>query len=256
MANDDLIWKALADPTRRHLLDLLRDRPQTTGALTVHFAPGLSRFAVMKHLQVLQQANLVLVRQQGRERWHSLNAVPLRQVYERWVSQYGSDWATSLLNLKRTVESESLPHQEEQTMETLHIEQEILIHAEPQRVFEALTTSVDAWWMQGFEVPHSTFHLEPVAGGRFYEDFGPGRGSALYATVTYLEPGKKLRLMGPMGMRGPVMGTIGFDLVAEEDGTRLKLSHRVLGAVEDGDRETYTHGWQVLLGEHLKRYVE
>lgn len=256
MANDDLIWKALADPTRRHLLDLLRDRPQTTSALSAHFAPGLSRFAVMKHLQVLQQANLVIVRPQGRERWHSLNAVPLRQVYERWVSHYASDWAASLLHLKRTAENESSRHQEEQAMETLHIEQEILIHAEPQRVFEALTAGVDGWWMQGFEVPHSTFHLEPVAGGRFYEDFGLGRGSALYATVTYLEPGKKLRLMGPMGMHGPVMGTIGFDLVAEEDGTRLKLSHRVMGAVEDGDRETYTHGWQVLLGEHLKRFVE
>ena len=110
--------------------------------------------------------------------------------------------------------------------------------------------------MQGFESPHSTFHLEPVAGGRFYEDFGQGRGSALYATVTYLEPNKKLRMTGPMGMRGPVMGTIAFDLVAEGNGTRLKLSHRVMGAVNDDDRETYTHGWQELLGKHLKRLVE
>jgi|SRR5579864_1331620 len=93
-------------------------------------------------------------------------------------------------------------------METMHIEQELVITAEPQRVFEALTTGVDAWWMQGFESPHSTFHLEPVAGGRFYEDFDQGRGSALYATVTYLEPSKKLRMTGPMGMRGPVMGNI------------------------------------------------
>ncbi len=256
LVNDDLIWKALADPTRRRLLDLLRDRPQTTSALSAHFAPGLSRFAVMKHLQVLQQADLVVVRQQGRERWHSLNAVPLRQVYERWVSTYASDWAASLLQLKQTAEDEWSRHQEERTMETMHIEQELVITAEPQQVFEALTTGVDAWWMQGFESPHSTFHLEPVAGGRFYEDFGQGRGSALYATVTYLEPNKKLRMTGPMGMRGPVMGTIAFDLVAEGNGTRLKLSHRVMGAVNDDDRETYTHGWQELLGKHLKRLVE
>lgn len=256
VTNDDLIWKALADPTRRHLLDLLRDRHQTTSELSAHFAPGLSRFAVMKHLQVLQQADLVVVQQQGRERWHSLNAVPLRRVYERWVSAYASDWAASLLQLKRTAEDEPLRHQEERTMEMMHIEQEIVITAEPQHVFEALTTGVDAWWMQGFESPHSTFHLEPMAGGRFYEDFGQGRGSALYATVTYLEPGKKLRMTGPMGMRGPVMGTIGFDLVPEGDGTRLKLSHHVMGVVDDDDRETYTHGWQELLGEHLKRFVE
>lgn len=256
MTNDDLIWKALADPTRRHLLDLLRDRPQTTSALSAHFAPGLSRFAVMKHLQVLQQANLVVVRQQGRERWHSLNAVPLRQMYERWVSQYASDWAASLLHLQRTAENASSRHQEEWTMETLHIEQELVIHAEPHQVFEALTTGVDAWWAKGFASPNSTFHLEPVAGGRFYEDFGQGRGDALFATVTYLEPGKKLRLMGQMGMSGPVMGTIAFDLLPERNGTRLKLTHRAMGAVDDDDRETYTHGWQELLGEHLKRFVE
>lgn len=256
MTSDDLIWKALAAPTRRQLLDLLRNRSQTTSELTAHFAPDLSRFAVMKHLQVLQQANLVLVRQQGRERWHSLNAVPLRRLYECWVSQYASDWASSLLHLKRTAEQEPSRQQEERTMETLQIEQEVVIEAEPQQVFEALTTHIDAWWMQGYACPHSIFHLEPVAGGRFYEDFGPGQGSALYASVTYLEPGRKLRLMGPMAMRGPVIGTVSFDLEPEEHATRLKLSHRVLGTVDDEDREIYTTGWRELLGKHLKRFVE
>lgn len=118
-------------------------------------------------------------------------------------------------------------------METLHIEQEVVIEASPQQVFEALTTHVDAWWMLGFKSPRSTFHLEPLAGGRFYEDFGQGQGSALYATVIYLEPGKKLSMMGPMAMSGPVMGTINFDLEPEAHGTRLKLSHHVMGAVND-----------------------
>lgn len=256
MASDGLTWKALADPTRRRLLDLLRDRSQTTSELSAHFAPGLSRFAVMKHLHVLHQADLVVVRQRGRERWHSLNAVPLRHIYERWVSSYASDWAASLLQLKRTAERERSRQQEERAMETLRIEQEVLIEASPQRVFEALTTHVDAWWMQGYGCPHSTFHLEPLAGGRFYEDFGQGQGSALYATVTYLEPGKKLRMTGPMAMSGPVMGTVSFDLEPEAQGTRLKLSHCIIGLVDDEVRETYTNGWQELLGKHLKRFVE
>ncbi|EFH82116.1 SRPBCC domain-containing protein [Ktedonobacter racemifer] len=255
-ANDDLIWKALADPTRRQLLDLLRDRHQTTSELSAHFAPRLSRFAIMKHLQVLQQADLVVVRQQGRERWHSLNAVPLRHVYERWVSVYASDWAASLVQLKRAAEHDPSTYQEERAMKTLQIEQEVLIVAEPQQVFEALTTHIDAWWMQGYASPHSTFHLEPLAGGRFYEDFGPGKGSALYATVTYLEPGKKLLLTGAMAMRGPVLGTVRFDLESEAHGTRLKLSHHILGTIDDSDREIYTTGWQELLGQHLKRFVE
>ncbi|MBV9689948.1 MAG: SRPBCC domain-containing protein [Ktedonobacteraceae bacterium] len=256
MASDDLIWKALADPTRRQLLDLLRDCQRTTSELSAHFAPRLSRFAVMKHLHILQQAHLVIVRQQGRERWHALNAVPLRRVYERWISEYASDWAASLLQLKRKAEYEQLLDQEERIMETIDIEQEIVITAAPQAIFEALTAGIDAWWVRSFETPPSTLHLEPVAGGRFYEDFGQGRGSTLYATVTYLEPAKKLSMTGPMGMGGPVVATINYDLVPEGNGTRLKLSHRIMGAVDGNDRKIYTSGWQELLGVRLKRFVE
>lgn len=251
---DELIWKALADPTRRRLLDLLRDRGQTTGMLCSHFAPQLSRFAVIKHLHVLQRADLVTVKEQGRERWHYLNAVPLRQLYERWVNQFASEWATSLLQLKRT--AEKFEFQEKPIMETLQIEQEVVIAAEPERTFSALTQGVDAWWAHGYQSPNSTVHLEPEAGGRFYEDFGQGRGSAYFATVTYCDPGKKLYLMGPMGMSSPVLGIINFDLEPDGQGTRLKLSHQIMGPVDEEVRAGYTSGWQELLERHFKRFVE
>jgi len=80
------VWRALADPTRRAILDLLRERPRTTGELTEAFPT--SRFAVMKHLAVLQKAGLVVVRRRGRERWNHLNGVPLRTAYERWMRPY------------------------------------------------------------------------------------------------------------------------------------------------------------------------
>ena len=252
--DDALIWKALADPTRRQLLDLLRDRGQTTGALCAQFAPQLSRFAVIKHLQVLQEAHLVLIRKQGREKWHYLNAVPLRHVYERWVGQFASNWATSLVQLKRAAEQSQV--EEKPIMETVQIEQEVVIAAEPERVFEAMTDGVNSWWAHGYESPRSTVHLEPQAGGRFYEDFGPGRGSAYFATVTYCDRGKKLRLMGPMGMSGPVVGTMNFDLEPEAGGTRVKLSHQIMGAVDEETRQGYTSGWRELLGVHLRRFVE
>jgi DNA-binding transcriptional ArsR family regulator len=97
------VWKALADGTRRALLDLLGVRGRTTGELCAAF-PRLSRFAVMKHLRVLERARLVLRRREGRLAWNHLNAVPLRQVYERWVGPRASRAAEAMLALKRRAE--------------------------------------------------------------------------------------------------------------------------------------------------------
>ena len=104
MKVDDLgpVWKALADPTRRRILDLLKDGPRTTGEVCEGFP--VSRFAVMKHLTILEGAGLVLVDRRGRERWNHLNAVPIQQIYERWISGYQAHWAAGLLRLKRRVE--------------------------------------------------------------------------------------------------------------------------------------------------------
>ncbi len=104
--NDDHIWKALADPTRRELLDLMRDGPRPTTDLVEAF-PHLSRFAVMKHLDVLREAGLVITRSEGRRRINSLNAAPLRDVIERWIGKYESYWANSLLRVKDSAESEA-----------------------------------------------------------------------------------------------------------------------------------------------------
>jgi len=93
--DQDAVWKALADPSRRRLLDHLKEGPRTTGELAARFP--VSRFAVMKHLAILERAGLIIVERQGRERWNSLNAVPLRQIYERWISGYADHWAASLL---------------------------------------------------------------------------------------------------------------------------------------------------------------
>jgi DNA-binding transcriptional ArsR family regulator len=99
----DAVFRALADPTRRRILDLLKPGPRTTGDLAEQFEE-LSRFAVMKHLGVLERAGLVLVRRRGRERYNFLNTVPIRQVYERWMGPYSELWSSSLLRLKDHVE--------------------------------------------------------------------------------------------------------------------------------------------------------
>jgi len=101
---DDLAWKALADPTRRRILDLLRERPRTTGELDEAFET--TRFAVMKHLKVLVAAGLVVVERRGRERVNHLNPVPIQRIYRRWIRPFEAERADSLLRLKRRLEGD------------------------------------------------------------------------------------------------------------------------------------------------------
>ena len=101
----DEVFKALAAPTRRKLLDeLFRKDGQTLSQLERRLP--MTRFGVMKHLKVLEEANLVVTRRQGREKLHFLNPVPIRQVYERWVTKYTEPWAATLTGIKRELEEE------------------------------------------------------------------------------------------------------------------------------------------------------
>ncbi len=103
---DDLAptWRALANPLRRQILDLLRDGPQTTGWLALRF-PDHSRFAVMQHLRALEAGGLVVPRRRGRQRFNYLNPVPIQRIYDRWVRRYQQHWAESLVDLKEALEA-------------------------------------------------------------------------------------------------------------------------------------------------------
>ena len=101
----DAVFRALADPTRRSLLDaLFKDDGQTLGGLEQRVP--MTRFGVMKHLKVLEEANLVVTRRRGREKLHFLNPVPIRLVHDRWVSKYAEPWAATLTGLKRQLEED------------------------------------------------------------------------------------------------------------------------------------------------------
>lgn len=102
---NDRIWKALADTTRREILDVLAERPHTTGELVVRFEP-LCRTNVMKHIDILVAANLIIVRRTGRTRWNYLNPVPIQAVCDRWVSNHVRQLASSLARLKEHVEEQ------------------------------------------------------------------------------------------------------------------------------------------------------
>src|SRR5690348_9690134 len=104
--DDDLdgVWKALSDSTRRSILDVLRKGARTTTEIVEAF-PHLSRFGVMKHIDVLREAGLILTRDERRQRINSLNVVPIRQIYERWVGRFEELWASHLLRIKEDAEA-------------------------------------------------------------------------------------------------------------------------------------------------------
>jgi len=105
-AQDDLLFKALADGRRREILDLLKDAARTTGELCRHFEPALDRCTVMQHLGVLERAELVIVRREGRLRWNHLNAAPFKEIYDRWISAYAGHAVDLLARLKRDLEQD------------------------------------------------------------------------------------------------------------------------------------------------------
>lgn len=97
------VFKALADDRRREILDLLKDGPKTTGELCAHFK-RVDRCTVMQHLGVLEGADLVIAKREGRLRWNYLNVVPVQEIYDRWISQYARPSAELLTRLKRDLE--------------------------------------------------------------------------------------------------------------------------------------------------------
>jgi DNA-binding transcriptional ArsR family regulator len=103
VTDEDSVFKALADPTRRHLLDLLHDRD---GRTLTELESGLemTRFGVMKHLRVLEEAGLVITRRSGREKLHFLNPVPIRLIHDRWIDKYTERRVAALTDLKAQLE--------------------------------------------------------------------------------------------------------------------------------------------------------
>lgn len=251
-------FKALSHPIRRRILDVLIHGPMSTGDLNEKF-PEVTRYAVMKHLGMLESAKLITIRRVGRVRLNYLNAVPLRDIYNRWVNKYEDQDATSLLSLKEKMEQTT---GRDGTMEnglkqdSFQIEQEIMIDAPRDKVFKALTENIDDWWayrLSGDE--KSTLSFEPKVGGRFLESWGDQEG-ALWGVVTYIKAPQEIRMNGLLGMKGAVNSAYTYHLEEKGDTTILKLSHHAYGLLDPEWHNAHDGGWKELLGQFLKDYVE
>ncbi|MEY9871472.1 DNA-binding transcriptional ArsR family regulator [Streptacidiphilus sp. MAP12-33] len=235
----DEVFKALADPTRRALLDALYEQDgQTLSALESRFET--SRFAVMKHLKQLEEAGLVVTRRQGREKLHFLNPVPIRLVHDRWVSKYAEPWAAALTGLKRDLES---------TMEKIF---EIYIRTTPERLWQAIIDpAIRAKYNFGAGM---IGELEP---GAPFTMSAPGAPAPLGEGVT-LEVDPPRRLVQSMTAlwsdEAKAEGTsrVTWQIEPVGDSCRLTVTHDQL---REGANEQLYGGWPMILSG-LKTWLE
>jgi uncharacterized protein YndB with AHSA1/START domain len=239
-AGMDEVFRALADPTRRSLLDeLFRQDGQTLGALEGRLP--MTRFGVMKHLKVLEGAGLVVTKKRGREKLHFLNPVPIRLVHDRWVSKYAEPWAATLSGLKRGLE--------EETMEKVF---EIYIKTTPERLWEAITDSemrqkysfgvgVDSDWSPGSR----------------YRAVHPGAGVAISEGENLeVDPPRRLvqsfdALWGD-DVKSEGTSRVTWEIEQVEDSCRLTVTHDQL---REGANEQLFGGWPMILSG-LKTLLE
>jgi len=237
---DDLdpVWKALSDPTRRAILDLVRQGPRRTTEIVDAF-PHLSRFGVMKHIEVLRDAGLINTREAGRQRVNSLNAVPIRQIYERWVSRYEGFWADKLLRLQEDVEAGRAPKREPQdqpedggetltetrreTMNDQNFTATFTVDQTPEEAFAAIN-NVRGWWSG--EIEGGTDKLGDEFTYR-YKDVHYSKQK-----ITQLIPGKKVVWLVLDGYLGFVEDKtewkdtqITFEVSKNGDNTEVRFTH-------------------------------
>ncbi len=235
----DDVFKALADPTRRSLLDELFDRDgQTLGELGERFE--MTRFGVMKHLKQLEAAGLVITRRHGREKLHFLNPVPIRLVHDRWVSKYAEPWAATLSGLKTRLET---------SMEKVF---EIYIRTTPERLWEAVTDS-GARSKYQFGVGIESDWSE----GSRYEQRHPSAPTVLAAGENLeVDPPRRLvqsyRALWSDEVTAEGTSRVTWEIQPVGDSCRLTVTHDQLR--EDANEQLFG-GWPMVLSG-LKTWLE
>nr|WP_239396891.1 SRPBCC domain-containing protein [Frankia sp. CiP3] len=236
----DAVFRALADPTRRALLDeLFREDGQTLSALEARF--DITRFGVMKHLKQLEEAGLVVTRRRGREKLHFLNPVPIRLVHDRWVSKYAEPWAAALSGIKQRLEN---------AMEKVF---EIYIRTTPERLWEAITDpEIRSKYNFGARV------ISDWAPGSRYEMGAPGAPGPLGEGENLeIDPPRRLVQSATMLWSDEVKreGTSRITWEIEPiggDSCRLTVTHDQL---REGANEELYGGWPMILSG-LKTWLE
>jgi len=246
------IWQALADPTRRTLIDRLAGGAKSTSQLCEGMP--MTRFGVMKHLGILERAGLVIARRHGRLRLNHLNAAPLRALHTRWASPRADALADAALALSARMGETDMPN--DQQAGIVDIALEWPVEASVQRVWEALFEQVESWWPAAHRAVggDAVMSFEPRLGGQLREARADGGGLAWYEVIA-LEPLRSVDLAGHLATRygGPASSLLHIELVpgARDGTTILKLTDSVFGRIGPNLRASLGEGWQAIVGEGL-----
>ncbi len=245
MHSDHLVWHALSDPTRRAILTSLRERPRTTGDIAADFE--MSRIAVMRHLTVLGEAELITSRKVGRQRWHYVNLPPLIAALRTWSEPLNERMAEALMRLKEVAERGD-------STRAVDIAIDVVIDAAPSRVFRAITQDFGAWWGHPFLRPETTsLTLDAHLGGQLVEAWADG--GQVIATVSGIHADRWLQMTGSFHL-GVVFGNADLTLTPEDDATRVSLTFRGFGLIDEEIVQAYSGGWRELITVRLKRFIE
>lgn len=247
---DSQLWNALSHPTRRQILQLLREKPLTTGTICEQFK--VSRYAIMKHLTVLEEAGLIQVHREGRHRWNALEQDMLARL-EAGPGQVLSwpgyqDEADGLLD-------GSEPNPLAAQAGTAVLTEKLRLAVTVERAYGALTEEIDRWWVHRRLTSSSRMVMEAWLNGRFYEAT-EDQGGFLYGVVSGLRPGQVLWLDGPIfDAQRPLASQVRIELVAERAETLIKVRHDLTFLPDSATTTQYAACWQEALGS-LKDYVE
>jgi DNA-binding transcriptional ArsR family regulator/uncharacterized protein YndB with AHSA1/START domain len=254
----------LADPTRRALLDLLRTRPRTTGDLVQQFQ--MSRFGIMKHLQRLVEAGLVIVRRDGRRRWNHINPVPIQEIHRRWIRPFETGPADALLRIRARAEQiPPTPAREGDEMLTQSLIQntvqlEIEIDRTPEEVWALFFDDTMSWWPDGFfcyPKKASAMRIDERLGGLMVEEWGADQGM-VWSTITALERHREVAMAGDIVPQwgGPARSVSSYRFEPREGGTTLSFQETIWGAPDEGALKQIEGGWKMLLVDGLKKTAE
>lgn len=253
------IWQALADPTRRSLVDRLATGSKTTSELCEGMP--MSRFGVMKHIGILERAGVIISRRQGRFRVNHLNVAKIHSLQSRWLSARGAALASAVEGLAESTGGTDMPKSDTVTKAgVIDLALDWPVAVSVQKLWTTLFEHPESWWPRAYRAgsEDAVMSFDQKVGGCLREESANG-GGVLWYSIFAINPRRSVDLVGDLAVRygGPARSTLRLEVLpGEEEGTSiLKLTDAIVGRIGPDMKNSVSSGWQAILGEGLVAHL-